>query len=263
MSPPPNILTEILAGTRARLEASPVDLDALEVKARARAAGPDALAALRAPGARIIAEVKRRSPSAGTIRDVADPVTVAARYAARGAAAISVLTEPDHFGGSLADLARVADAVSVPCLRKDFVVGRRQLLEARAAGASLVLLIVAALTDAELRDLREDIEALGMHALVEAHDAEQTRRAVASGARIIGINNRDLRTFEVDLSTCERLRPLIGDSAVPVAESGIATRADVRRLQAGGFDAFLVGGSLMGAEDPGAALAALLGEGAA
>ncbi|TNF29358.1 MAG: indole-3-glycerol phosphate synthase TrpC, partial [Deltaproteobacteria bacterium] len=214
-------------------------------------------------GVRVIAEVKRRSPSAGDIQAAADPVAQARAYTAGGAAAISVLTEPAHFGGALSDLEAVAAAVSAPCLRKDFIVSQRQLLEARVAGASLVLLIVAILDDAELRALREAAEALGMHALVEAHDAEEVDRAVASGARIIGVNNRDLRTFSIDLATCERLRSRIPPGVVAIAESGVNGPADVSRLRASGYDVFLVGTALMRAADPAAALAALLGAEAA
>lgn len=253
-----DILDRIVRETRARLEATPVDLDALAARAAATPPAPDGLASLSAPGVRLIAEVKRRSPSAGDIQAGADPVAQATAYAAGGAAAISVLTEPAHFGGALSDLEAVASAVAAPCLRKDFIVSRRQLLEARAAGASLVLLIAAVLEDGELRALREASEALGMHALVEAHDAEEVDRAVASGARIVGVNNRDLRTFEIDLATCERLRSRIPSGLVAVAESGVHTPDDVSRLRASGYDVFLVGTALMKAADPRAALAALI-----
>ncbi|MFT7579712.1 MAG: indole-3-glycerol phosphate synthase [Myxococcota bacterium] len=254
------VLKRIVDGTRARLAATPVDMDALTRAAMERVAPPDAFAALAAPGIRVIAEVKRRSPSEGAIRADADPVAQATLYATHGAAAISILTEPDHFGGRLADLEAVAAAVSAPCLRKDFIVGKRQILEARHAGASLVLLIVGVVEDTALRTLREDAEAMGMHALVEAHTADEVRRAADSGATIIGVNNRNLHTFEVDLAVGEQLRPLIPDHALAVAESGIYTRADVDRLRHAGYSKFLVGTALMRSNDPGAALVDLIGD---
>jgi len=255
-----SILEQIVDATRRRLAAEPIDVDALEAGARAAPPAPDGLAALSQPGLRVIAEVKRRSPSAGAIEADADAVATARGYAGAGAAAISVLTEPQWFGGSLGDLEQVAAAVTIPCLRKDFVVGRRQILEARAAGASLVLLIVASLGDDDLTRLRLEAEALGMHALVEAHTADEVRRAAGSGARIIGVNNRDLRDLSVDLAVSERLRPLIPDGLVAVAESGVRTRADVARLRSAGYEALLVGSSLMGSGAPAEALTALLAE---
>ncbi len=255
---PPDVLARIVAETRARLASNPPDRDALERAVALRGPAPDGLASLAAEGVRVIAEVKRRSPSAGDIAAGVDPVAQATAYRAAGAAAISVLTEPAHFGGSLDDLRAVASAVALPCLRKDFIVDPVQLLEARAAGASLVLLIAAVLDDVGLRDLREATEALGMHALVEAHDADEVRRALASGARIVGVNNRDLRDFRIDLGTSERLRPAIGTPAGAVAESGIHGPADLRRLRKAGYDVFLVGSGLMRAADPAAALRALI-----
>ncbi len=252
------ILDRIVARTRRRLAAFPFDRGALERAAADAPPPPDALASLRAPGVRVIAEVKRRSPSAGAIRTDADPVAVARAYATHGAAAISVLTEPEYFGGSLEDLVEVAGAVPLPCLRKDFVVDEVQLLEARAAGAAMALLIVAALDDTTLARLHEAGQRAGLTMLVEAHDEDEVRRAVDIGARLIGVNNRDLRSFHIDLATSERLRPLIPPHAVAVTESGVATAADVRRLRAAGYDVFLVGSSLMAAGDPGAALGALL-----
>ncbi len=261
MGPTGTILDRIVADVRRRLSEEPPDAAALEVAAAQRPAPSDGLAAMRRSGVRVIAEVKRRSPSAGAIRAAAHPERIAAGYERAGAAAISVLTEPDHFGGSLADLAAVTDAVSIPCLRKDFIVDRIQLLEARAAGASLVLLIAAVLDDRALLTLRESAEALGLHCLVEAHDADEVARARDSGARIIGVNNRDLRTFDIDLATCEALRGAVGDDVVAVAESGIATPADIARLRKSGYDAFLIGSSLMRSADPAAALQALLAVG--
>lgn len=259
---PPDVLVRIVADTRRRLAEQPPDRAALERAAAALGPAPDGLASLFAPGVRVIAEVKRRSPSAGDIAAAVDPVAQATTYSLHGAAAISVLTEPDHFGGSLDDLRRVAAAVETPCLRKDFIVHADQLLEARVAGASLVLLIAAVLDDLQLRTLREDAEALGLHALVEAHDEDEVRRSVDSGARVVGVNNRDLRDFRIDLSTSERLRPLIPQGVVAVAESGIHTPADLQRLRRAGYDVFLVGTGLMRAADPAAALRALVEVGA-
>lgn len=256
-----SVLARIVAGTRARLAATPVDREAL---ARAAAAAPpprDAVAALEAPGTRIIAEVKRRSPSRGAIAADADPVAVARAYVGAGAAAISVLTEPEHFGGSLDDLRAVAAAVDAPCLRKDFVVDARQLDEARVAGASLVLLMASVLDDAELMALSAHARDLGLAALVEAHDERELDRALAAGARIVGVNNRDLKTLTVDLRTAERLRGRIPAGVVAVAESGIASRADVLRMRDAGYDCLLVGSSLMAAPDPARALVGLLGHG--
>lgn len=253
-----HILDKIIAGTRRRLATSPPDRRALEQAITSLPAPPAALTSLCAPGVRVIAEIKRSSPSAGTIRTAVEPTAIATGYASAGAAAISVLTEPDHFGGSLQDLEAVAASVAVPCLRKDFIVDEVQLLEARAAGASLALLIVAALDDATLLRLRLATEALGLVALVEAHTAREVERAVGCGARVIGVNNRDLATFDIDLATCERLRPGIPDGVVAVAESGVETAADIRRLRGSGYEVFLVGSSLMRAQDPAAALAALV-----
>lgn len=258
-----SVLDAIIARTRQRLAESPPDVRALEARLSTAPPVRDALAAL-SPDARhqnaIIAEVKRRSPSLGSLNEEADAVATASRYAAHGAAAISVLTEPERFGGRFEDLAEVSARVPCPTLCKDFVVDPRQVLMARAHGASLVLLIVAGLNDKALMSLRFDIEALGMQALVECHDEGEVDRALASGARIIGVNNRDLRSLVIDLAVCERLRPLIPDDRLPIAESGIASPADVRRLRASGYHRFLVGSSLMLAPNPGALLASLVHE---
>ncbi len=247
---PPGVLGQILEDTRARLLANPVDLATLEERALSTPLGPDAMASLRAPGIRIIAEVKRRSPSAGDLKESADPITIAKTYEAAGAAAISVLTEPHHFGGSLEDLQQVTDACGLPALRKDFIVGRRQLLEARLAGASLVLLIAACLTDDELEALHSEALELGLQPLVEAHTAEEVRRAVGSGSNLVGVNNRDLVSLQVDLAVAESLRTLIPDGVTAVAESGVRVRDDIERLRQAGYEAFLVGSSLMEADDP-------------
>lgn len=258
-----SVLDNIIARTRQRLADSPPDVTSLQRRIAEAPAVRDVFAALSPDASRqnaIIAEVKRRSPSLGSLNEGADAVTTAARYAEHGAAAISVLTEPERFGGRFEDLAEVSARVSCPTLCKDFVVDPRQVLMARAHGASLVLLIVAGLNDKELVDLRLDIEVLGMQALVECHDESEVDRALTSGARIIGVNNRDLRTLVIDLAVCERLRKLIPDDRLPIGESGVASPADVRRLRASGYHRFLVGSSLMLAPDPGALLASLVHE---
>ncbi|MCX5732417.1 MAG: indole-3-glycerol phosphate synthase TrpC [Deltaproteobacteria bacterium] len=203
---------------------------------------------------RIIAEVKRASPSAGDIDPTLDAPEQAARYAAAGAAAISILTDGPGFGGSLDDLAAARARVEVPLLRKDFVLERYQLLEARAWGAGAALLIVAALPGDRLLQRLEDCAALGLSALVEVHDLAEARRAVAAGARIVGVNNRDLRTFRVDLAASERVLPALPPGVLGVAESGIRTADDVARLRRSGAANFLVGEALVRASDPGALL---------
>jgi indole-3-glycerol phosphate synthase len=251
------VLDRIVETKRAELERLRPRAAALEAAAAAAAAGADFEGALRrGPGVAVIAEVKRRSPSAGAIREGVDAVSVARAYADAGAAAVSVLTDRDYFGGALADLERVHSAVQVPLLRKDFTIDALQVVEARAAGASAVLLIVRILDDARLRDFRLLAESHGMSALVEVHDEAELDRALASGARIIGVNNRDLSTFTTDLATTERLAGRVPAECVLVGESGIAGVADVERLAAGGADAVLVGEALMRAEDVGAAVRA-------
>jgi indole-3-glycerol phosphate synthase len=217
-------------------------------------------AALAAPGMSLIAEMKRASPSRGAIQAGAAVAPIVSAYTAAGAAAISVLTEPKWFGGSLDDLIEAHRTVPTPLLRKDFIVDRYQLVEARLAGASAALLIVAAFPDAAaLADLIGAAELLGLDALVEVHDAADLLTAQAVGAQIVGINNRDLRSLDVDLGTSLRLRPLIPAEVTVVAESGIATRQDVRDLEQAGVDAILVGEALMRVNDPAATAAELLG----
>lgn len=206
--------------------------------------------AIAGPGLAVIAEVKRRSPSRGAIDLDLDPVQQATRYVEGGAAAVSVLTEEHHFAGSPEDLKAVAAAVTAPVLRKDFVVHPMQVWEARLWGASAVLLITAILTDNELRGLRAEAETLGLSALVEVHDEEEAHRALRSGASIVGVNNRDLNTFAVDLSTAERLRPVLDDAVLTVAESGIWTSDDAGRMRDAGYDGVLVGEALVRADDP-------------
>jgi indole-3-glycerol phosphate synthase len=219
-----------------------------------------ALSPARGP-TRIVAEVKRASPSLGAIDSGLDAVEQARRYAAGGAAAISVLTDGPGFGGSLADLAAVRAAVRIPLLRKDFVVDRYQLLEARANGADAALLIVAALAPDELRRLHDDCDALGLSALVEVHDARELDVALAAGARLVGVNNRNLASFEVDLATSERLLPQLPPTVKGVAESGVKGAAEVARLRACGAANFLVGEALVRAADPGAMLRELAAAG--
>lgn len=211
--------------------------------------------ALQNDGINIIAEFKRRSPSKGVIREDADLVSIVRSYEAAGAVAISVLTEQDHFDGSLADLQTVKACVDLPVLRKDFVFDDYQLYESAAAGADAILLIVAALDDRQLESLRRVAEEdLGMDALVEVHDAQEMDRAASSGATLIGVNNRNLRTFEVSVETSLKLAPLAPRGALLVSESGLKDAADLRRLREQGFSGFLIGESLMRAADPEAAL---------
>jgi indole-3-glycerol phosphate synthase len=254
------ILDDIVKARRVDVERAKreIPLAALESRPRYKAPRRGFAAALRARQPALIAEVKKASPSKGVIRADFDPVAVARAYAGAGAAAISVLTEERFFQGHSMHLEAIRDAVDVPLLRKDFVFDAYQLAEARAWGADAALLIVAMLDDAQLADLHAAALHLGLDVLVEAHTAEEAERAAALGARMIGINNRDLRTFVTSLQTAERLRSLIPAGAVAVAESGIDSPADIARLGRAGYGAFLVGESLMRAPDPGAALRALL-----
>ena len=252
------ILDEILGHKRAELAAARLH-EAPEKLARRAEEETAPLrdfagAIARGPEPRVIAEVKRRSPSRGEIRADFDPVACALAYAEGGAAAISVLTDETFFGGHLDFLAAVRRAVPMPLLRKDFVVDVYQIDEARVAGADAVLLIAAALGPDELVSLRERAEALGLCALVEVHDELELAVALDSGARVIGINNRDLRTFHTDLAVTERLAPRIPEGVVVVAESGIFTRTDMARLAASGAQAFLIGESLMREADMAGAL---------
>jgi indole-3-glycerol phosphate synthase len=209
-------------------------------------------------GGRIVAEMKRRSPSGGALRDALDPAAVASSYAAAGAAALSVLTDGPDFGGSLDDLVAARAAVTVPVLRKDFTVDPVQVAEARVAGADALLLIVAVLDAATLDGCLDAAARLGIDAVVEVHDATEARRAVAAGARCIGVNNRDLRTLQTDLDTFARVRAVIPIGVVCVAESGVRDDDDVRRLVGEGADAVLVGEALMRSDDPAAACASMV-----
>jgi indole-3-glycerol phosphate synthase len=253
------VLDEIIAGVVEDLEVrrSRCPLDDLIARVAGMPAALDPLPALVAPGLSVIAEVKRASPSKGALADIADPAALAQEYAAGGAAAISVLTEQRRFGGSLADLAAVRSAVATPLLRKDFVVTDYQLWEGRAAGADLALLIVAALTQPELTAFLALGEELGITCLVEAHTTQEVRRALGAGAKLVGVNNRNLKTLEVDLSHFEEMAETIGDAAVKVAESGILSVEDAVRMRSAGADAVLVGELLVRHGDPRAAVTAL------
>jgi indole-3-glycerol phosphate synthase len=220
----------------------------------------DFAAALRRPGVGIIAEVKKASPSRGVLRADFDHVGLAKQYAEAGASAISVLTDETHFQGTLDHLAAIRAALpdGPPLLRKDFLFDEYQLYEARCNGADALLLITAILEPSLLRDLIAGTRSLGMAALVEVHDEAEVEQALMAGAQVIGVNNRDLRTFEVDLATTERLRPPVPPGRVFVAESGIFTREHMQRLAACGVDAALIGEALVTAPDPGAKLRELL-----
>lgn len=254
-------LTDFVDDLRRRLAEHPLDDGALLARASARPPARDFVAALREHSPALIAELKRASPSAGEIAATADPVAQAVAYAAGGAAAISVLTEPRHFHGSLADLEAVRIAVQVPVLRKDFLVHPAQVIEARARGADAVLLITASLTDDELTAMLAVARDLGMGALVEAHTEDELDRALASGAEVVGVNARDLETLEVDVERALERVSRIPSDRVAVFESGVKTRADVRAAVEAGASAILVGEALMRAGDPRAAVRQLLAPG--
>jgi len=253
------LLAEILARKAVEVAGRRAVLPEGELAARAAATPrPRPLADALSPAGgpvRVIAEVKRASPSAGPIDAGLDAPAQAARYAAAGAAAISVLTDGPGFGGSLEDLSAVRTRVDAPLLRKDFVLERYQLLEARVRGADAALLIVSALPGDLLRRRLDDCAGLGLSALVEVHDLAEAEVAVRAGARIVGVNNRDLRTFRVDLAASETVLPALPEGVLGIAESGVRTPADVARLRRAGAANFLVGEALVRASDPGALLA--------
>lgn len=246
------MLPEIVAATRRRLPELTDRSESLMAVASRLPPPPSFRRALEAPGMSVIAEVKRRSPSRGDLAPDLDPPAQALRYAAGGAAAVSVLTEPEYFSGSPDDLAAVAGAVDIPVLRKDFIVHPAQVWEARALGASAVLLIIGVLDRHELASLLAVCAEAGLDPLVEVHDAAEARIAVDAGARIVGVNNRDLTDFSVDLATAEAVAPLLAEVPVTIAESGIFTGADAARMAAAGYDAVLVGEALVKAPDPAA-----------
>jgi indole-3-glycerol phosphate synthase len=258
-----SILAEILAHKSRELDEARRRMSAAEMGRRAEASPAPTRGFRRAlcdgMQPRVVAELKRRSPSCGEIRADFEPVEIAQAYQEAGAAALSVLTDARYFGGSLAVLAAVRGASELPLLRKDFVIDAYQVDEARAAGADAVLLIAAALEPAELAGLRARAAALGLDALVEVHDEAELDRALGAGADLVGINNRDLRSFETDLAVTERLAPRVPPGTVVVAESGIFGHGDVIRLAKAGAHAFLVGEALMREADVGAALRALRG----
>ena len=252
-------LSRILDAHRARAAADGRAADELLERARTAPAARDFAAALAGGrGVQVIAEIKRRSPSKGELAPGLDPEAVARAYAAGGAACLSVLTETDFFGGSDDDLRTARGAVALPVLRKDFTVDERDICDARLMGADAVLLIVAALDGAQLASFRRLAEELGMAALVEVHDEAELERALAAGASVVGVNQRDLRTFEVDTERAVRVAAQIPDGVVRVAESGIRDGADVSRLAVAGFHAVLVGETLVTAPDPAQALRDLL-----
>jgi indole-3-glycerol phosphate synthase len=257
---PASVLDEILAGVREDVAARQRDVPLERVRALAAEAPPakDAYALLREPGVGVIAEVKRSSPSKGRLADIPDPADLAREYAAGGARCISVLTEARWFGGSLTDFDAVRAAVDVPLLRKDFVVSSYQVHEARAHRADLVLLIVAALEQNVLAGLLERVESLGMTALVEVHTEEEADRALAAGARVIGVNARDLRTLEVDRGVFERIAPGLPNNIVKIAESGVRGPHDLIRYASSGADAVLVGEGLVTQKSPRDAVAELV-----
>ena len=257
------VLDEIVAGVRVDLAERQArrSLDELATTVAGLPPTRDPMPAFRAQVLAVITEVKRSSPSKGALADIPDPAALAAQYAAGGASAISVLTERRRFGGTLDDLVAVRAAVDVPVLRKDFIVTDYQLWEARAAGADLALLIVASLTDDALASLMATAKMLGLTALVEVHTPDETRRAVAAGASLIGVNNRNLQTLDVDIAQFEQLVGLIPGDVVKVAESGILTVADVRRVADAGADVILVGEALVKHGDPRTAVADFIAAG--
>ena len=263
-----NFLSEILAQKRKAVERMKADLSASRFREGAleirKAAVPHRLLQAltsESPRLKIIAEFKRKSPSAGIIRDDLSAEEVARRYERGGACAISVLTDEVHFGGSIADLRAVRSTTNVPILRKDFIIDPIQIYEAAVAGADAVLLIVAALDDAVLGDLREVAEdQLGLDALVEVHTSEELRRALNAGAKMIGVNNRNLQTFQVSLEISERVIAEAPHDRIMVSESGLQNAESLQRLRECGFHGFLIGETLMRASDPEKALRDLIAE---
>ena len=251
------MLDEIVASTRRRIE--PLLRNRINLRAEALSAD-SALgfgSALSVPGLQVIAEIKRRSPSAGVLASDLVPSDQAVAYVAGGAAAISVLTEPDYFSGSIADLEAVREAVDVPILRKDFMIDSAQIYESKVLGADAVLLIVAILTDDELASLHDAGQSVGLDVLVETHTEHEVERALAISPHIIGVNNRDLATFVTDLATGERLAPTVLGRALAVGESGVSSVEGARRMRVAGFDAILVGEALVRAADPATLIADL------
>ena len=259
-----SVLDDIIVGVREDLAVRQVatSLDELKDRAQARDCALDGIGVLKQPGVAVIAEVKRSSPSKGALAAIADPAALAEAYELGGAAVISVLTEGRRFGGSLADFDAVRKRVDVPLLRKDFIVSSYQLWEARAHGADLVLLIVAALEQEALISLLERTESLGMTPLIEVHDETELSRALDAGAKIVGVNARDLKTLEVDRTVFGRLSPMIPEHVVKVAESGVRGPHDLLAYAADGADAVLVGEGVVTGGNPRQAVADLVAAGA-
>lgn len=255
----PDVLARIVAHKREELAAAPFPRAEWERLAETQtAARRDFAAALKRNGPAVIAEIKKASPSKGIIAPEFEPARLAQAYAAGGAAALSVLTDSRFFQGSLEDLAAARSTVALPVLRKDFTIDEWHVIEAAAHGADAILLIAAVLNAGQLRSFRELAAQYGMAALVEVHDSEELRAAIDSGATLIGVNSRDLRTFEVNLDTAVELAAQMPRGVIRVAESGIHSVEDIRRLRNAGYDAFLVGEHLMRSPDPESALRALL-----
>ena len=259
----PDLLAAIVAATRRMIQVRSARLPLSELERRAAGAEPRrgrfAEALSRTDRMNVIAECKRRSPSRGVLKADYDPAAIAAAYERAGAAAISVLTEPTFFDGHLDHLIAARKAASLPILRKDFIVDRYQILEARAAGADAILLIVAALTPQVLARLRQDATDAGLDVLVEIHDLSELPVALDAGASIVGVNNRNLRTLAVDTEASRAAVARIPDDVIAVAESGLKTPRDLTDLRLAGYDAFLIGERFMTASEPGVALAELLG----
>ncbi len=256
-----SVLDSIIEGVREDLSARRKSLADIQEAMTSAAPAVDAHELLRADGVSVIAEVKRSSPSKGALAPISDPASLAAKYEEAGASVISVLTEQRRFGGSLADLDAVRKAVSLPVLRKDFMIDEYQFFEARAHGADVVLLIVAALSKSQLKDFYDLSTELAMAVLVEVHTEDELERALEISPRIIGVNSRNLKTLEVDSAGFQRLLPRIPDSIIRVAESGISSRKEVEFAQEFGADAVLVGEALVRAGDPISALHDLMGRG--
>ena len=255
-----SVLDSIIEGVREDLAARRKPLAQIQEAMDAIAPARDCLAQMSGTAISVIAEVKRSSPSKGALATIADPAALAEQYENAGAAVISVLTEQQRFGGSLADLDAVRSRVNIPILRKDFMVDEYQFFEARAHGADLVLLIVAALSKSQLNDFHQLAEGLGMRALVEVHTRDELERALEISPKIVGVNSRNLKTLDVDSKSFADLIPLIPGELIRVAESGISTRADVEFAQNCGATAILVGEALVRSGNPGAAMRELLGE---
>lgn len=257
---PATVLDSILEGVRADVAAREASVSLSEIKAAAAAAPPplDVMAALREPGIGVIAEVKRASPSAGALATIADPAKLAQAYQDGGARIVSVVTEQRRFQGSLDDLDAVRASVSIPVLRKDFVVQPYQIHEARAHGADMLLLIVAALEQSVLVSMLDRTESLGMTALVEVHTEQEADRALKAGAKVIGVNARDLMTLDVDRDCFARIAPGLPSSVIRIAESGVRGTSDLLAYAGAGADAVLVGEGLVTSGDPRAAVADLV-----